>query len=523
MIRTTHLLPLVAGAMMLAFAGTPSLEVKIDSGKLKGASKDGVTSFKGIPFAAAPVGDLRWRPPQPVTPWTDIRDATKYGPDCAQNPFPGDAAPLGVPPDEDCLYANVWAPDGSVHHKLPVMVWIYGGGFVNGGSSPDVYDGSQFARHGIVFVSFNYRLGRFGFFAFPALTKEHPDEPKGNYGYMDQIAALQWVKRNAAAFGGDPANVTIFGESAGGGSVLTLMTSPMSKGLFKRAIVESGGGRTLLMGQRYLSKQVEGGPTSAESVGVAFAKKNNIEGDDAAALAAMRKLPWKDVVAGMNMMSMNVPTYSGPMIDGRIVVESPAEAYAAGRGAKVAFMIGANSADIGFTFARTVDDLFKPFGPDKDQAMASYHVTSSTPVGQVAPLFGADQMMVEPARFAVRTLAAIGEPAYEYRFSYVAESLRAKVKGAPHATEIPFVFDTVAAKYGKDLTDADRAAAQAANAYWANFAKTGNPNGPGLPKWPAYSAKTDVLMDFTFTGPVAKPDPLKDRLDLVEKLANQKK
>ncbi|HEX3742950.1 MAG TPA: carboxylesterase family protein [Bryobacteraceae bacterium] len=517
------MLLLVAAAMMLASAATPSFETKIDTGKLQGASQDGVTSYKGIPFAAAPVGDLRWRPPQPVKAWTGVRAATEYGPDCAQLPFPGDAAPLGVPPAEDCLYANVWAPDGSAGKKLPVMLWIYGGGFVNGGSSPSVYDGSQFAKHGIVFVSFNYRVGRFGFFGFPALTKENPNEPKGNYGYMDQIAALQWVKRNATAFGGDASNVTIFGESAGGGSVLTLMTSPMAKGLFKRAVVESGGGRTLLMGQRYLSKQVEGGPASAESVGVAFAKKNNIEGDDAAALAALRKLPWKDVVAGLNMASMGTPTYAGPMIDGKVVVESPADAYAAGRGAKVPFMIGANSADIGFSFARTVDDLFKPFGADKDKAMEAYGATSSTPVGKVSPLFGADQMMIEPARFAVRTLAALGVPAYEYRFSYVAESLRSKLTGAPHATEIPFVFDTVEARYGKELTDADRAAARAANAYWANFAKTGNPNGPGLPKWPEYSPKTDILMNFTATGPVAEPDPLKSRLDLVEKLANEKK
>src|SRR5208283_2780795 len=165
------------------------------------------------------------------------------------------AAPLGTKPAEDCLYLNVWAPAARAPGKLPVMVWIYGGGFVNGGSSPLVYAGSQFAKHGLVFVSFNYRVGRFGFFAFPALSKENPDEPKGNYGYMDQIAALQWVKRNAAAFGGDASNVTIFGESAGGGSVLMLMTSPLSKGLFKRAVVESGGGRTLLMGQRYVSKQ----------------------------------------------------------------------------------------------------------------------------------------------------------------------------------------------------------------------------------------------------------------------------
>src|SRR5580698_11643535 len=240
-----NLLLLVAAALAIASGATPSDEAKIDSGKLKGASKDGVTSFKGVPFAAAPVGVFRWRPPQPVKPWSDVRKAAEYGPDCAQLPFPGDAAPLGVPPAEDCLYANVWAPDGSAGKKLPVMVWIYGGGFVNGGSSPSVYDGTQFAKRGIVFVSFNYRIGRFGFFAFPALTKENPNEPKGNYGYMDQIAALQWVRRNAAAFGGDPANVTIFGESAGGGSVLMLMTSPLSKGLFKRAVVESGGGRTL--------------------------------------------------------------------------------------------------------------------------------------------------------------------------------------------------------------------------------------------------------------------------------------
>ncbi len=514
--RNLYWLPLVAAAIFVA-SGAPQTETKIDTGRLQGASKDGVTSFKGIPFAMPPVGDLRWRPPQAVKPWTGVRKATEYGPDCAQLPFPGDAAPLGVPAAEDCLYANVWAPDGSAGKKLPVMVWIYGGGFVNGGSSPTVYDGSQFAKRGLVLVSFNYRVGRFGFFGFPALTKELPNEPKGNYGYMDQIAALQWVRRNAAAFGGDASNVTIFGESAGGGSVLTLMTSPLAKGLFKAAVVESGGGRTLLMGPRNLAM--------AETNGVAFAKKNGIEGSDAAALAALRKLPEKDVVDGLNMASMNVPTYGGPMIDGKVVVESPAEAYAAGHGAKVRFMIGANSADIGFASARTIDDLFAPFGPDKEKAMAAYNATGATPVNQVAPTFGADQMMVEPSRFAARTLAALGVPVYEYRFSYVAESLRGGRggRGAAHASEIPFVFDTVAARYGKDLTDADRAAAQAANTYWANFAKTGNPNSVGLPEWPPYNAKEDILMDFTAAGPVAKPDPLRDRLDLVEKLANSKK
>jgi para-nitrobenzyl esterase len=469
------------------------------------------------------VGDLRWRAPAPVKPWTGVRPAAEYGADCAQKPFPGDAAPLGVTPAEDCLYANVWVPVGSAGKKLPVMVWFYGGGFVNGGSSPAVYDGSQFARRGVVFVSFNYRLGRFGFFAHPALTKENPKGPLGNYAFLDQIAALEWVKRNVKAFGGDAGNVTIFGESAGGGSVLTMMTSPMAKGLFHKAIIESGGGRTMLMGPRYLDRTSPAGTPSGESVGIKFAKSVGIEGEDAAALAALRKLPADAVVAGLNMAGMGNPTYGGPMIDGKVVTESPSEAYAAGRGAKIPVMIGANSADIGFPQGKSLDDLFATFGADKDKAKAAYDPTGKGTFFAVGATVAADQMMVEPARFVARTIGATGQPAYEYRFSYVAESMRKKWPGAPHATEIPFVFDTVAARYEKDLTDADKATAQAANAYWVNFARTGNPSGKGLPEWPAYSPKTDILMDFSLSGPVAKPDPWKDRLDMVERLATQKK
>jgi para-nitrobenzyl esterase len=516
------LLPFPAVALLFAPLWAASDEVKIDTGRLKGVIAQEVIAFKGIPFAAPPVGDLRWRPPQPAPSWNGIRQASAFSSDCMQKPFPGDAAPLGTPPAEDCLYLNVWIPRNA-SGKLPVMVWIYGGGFVNGGSSPAVYDGTQFAKRGLVFVSFNYRLGRFGFFAHPALTKENPSGPLGNYGYMDQIAALQWVRRNIKAFHGDPDHVTIFGESAGGGSVLTLMTSPLAKGLFQRAIVESGGGRTLLMGPRYVNRQVPGGPPSAESVGLAFAKTVGITGEDAAALAALRKLPADAVTAGLNMATMGNPTYSGPMIDGQLLSESPAEAYQAGRGAKIPFMIGANSADIGFSFARTMDEVLAPFGPDREKAKAIYDPQATGNVRAVASVIAADRMMVEPSRFATRLLVAAGQPAYEYRFSYVAESMRKQWPGAPHATEIPFVFDTVAARYGKDLTDADRAIAQAANAYWANFAKTGNPNGKGLPEWPVYAPKTDILMDFTPTGPVAGPDPWATRLDLVEKLAADQK
>ena len=402
---------------------------------------------------------------------------------------------------------------------MPVMVWIYGGGFVNGGSSPAVYDGSSFAKRGVVLVSFNYRVGRFGFFAHPALSKEHPEEPHGNYAYMDQIAALQWVKRNAAAFGGDPNNVTIFGESAGGGSVHMLLTSPLAKGLFHKAIVESGGGRTTLMGPRLLDRSLPGSP-SAESVGVAFATSKKIAGEDAAALAALRALPADAVVSGLNMMTMGNPTYAGPMIDGRVVLESPEAAYKAGHGAKVPLMAGANNNDIGFAFVRTKDALFERFGADAARAKALYDPSGQGALRDVSQAVAADGMMIEPARYSVRLLASLGMPAYEFRFSYVAESMRKEWKaGAPHATEIPFVFDTVAARYGKALAPADKATAEAANAYWVNFARTGDPNGKGLPHWPRYSAASDELMNFTLTGPAAGPDPWKERLDLTEKAA----
>jgi para-nitrobenzyl esterase len=276
------------------------------------------------------------------------------------------------------------------------------------------------------------------------------------------------------------------------------------------------------MGPRYLDKTSPEGTPSAESVGLAFGKSVGIEGSDAAALAALRKLPADAVVAGLNMAGMNTPTYGGPMIDGKVVVEAPDQAYAAGHGARIPLMIGANSADIGFPRGRTMDDLLAPFGADREKAKAAYDPEGSGRVMEVGVKMAADQMMVEPARFAVRMVAATGRPAYEYRFSYVAESMRKQWKGAPHATEIPFVFDTVAARYGKDLASADKTIAEAANAYWVNFAKTGNPNGPGLPEWPAYSPKTDMLMDFSSNGPGAAADPWRERLDLTERLASGK-
>jgi para-nitrobenzyl esterase len=519
---------LIAGVLLMtaqlwAQSYTTTNVVTTESGPVKGAVKDGVLAFKGIPFAASPTGQLRWRAPQPVTPWKGVRDATEYASDCAQLPFPSDAAPLGTSTSEDCLYLNVWKPAAPQTGKLPVMVWIYGGGFVNGGSSPLVYSGHHFAENGIVFVSFNYRVGRFGFFGHPALTQEHPEELHGNYGYMDQIAALKWVQQNIAAFGGDPSQVTVFGESAGGGSVLTLLTSPLSQGLYQRAIIESGGGRGLLMGQRYLSKTGPDGTPSAESLGVNFAKSNGITDTGAAGLAQLRTLPADKVVAGLNMASMwqAATTYSGPMIDGAIVTEAPQSAIVAGRWAKVPLIIGANSMDIGFPRGKTMDEVFAPFGSNEEKAKALYNPDHSDNVVSVGMHIAADQMMVEPARFVARTVSRQGVPAYEYRFSYVAESLRDKLPGAPHATEIPYVFNTVNVVYGDKLTPADEAISKKVHAYWVAFAKTGTPTPAGLPKWETQNPQTDFLMNFTNSGIVAGPDPWKARLDVAQTLAEE--
>jgi para-nitrobenzyl esterase len=509
-------------AVLAAGAGTAHaddpVQVKTASGVVRGSLQGGVVSFKGIPLAAPPVGALRWRPPQPVPAWSGVRAAVSYGPDCMQIPFPGDAAPLGVKPEEDCLYVNVWRPERPVSEKLPVMVWIYGGGFVNGGSSPSVYDGSAFARDGVVLVSFNYRLGNFGFFAHPALSAEQPRGPLVNYAFMDQIAALEWVQKNVATFGGDPHNVTLFGESAGGMSVHALMTSPLARGLFQKAIVESAGGRP---GPRM--RPVSGAPDSAEGIGLALAKRFGIEGQGPEALAKLRAIPADKLVSGLNMATAGGDsTYvGGPVVDGQLYVGAPTEAYAAGEGAKVPMMIGANSMDIGFMQATTLDELYAQFGPDAQQARSVYGSMGGD-VRAVAFTAGGDQMMAEPVRAIARILAARGQPVFQFRFSYVAESMRRQFPGAFHATEIPFVFDTVAARYGKDLTPADQAAAHAIHAYWVAFARAGKPDAAGEPAWPAYSRQNETIMDFTAQGPVAGADPWGPRLDLAERLSDRR-
>jgi para-nitrobenzyl esterase len=494
-----------------------SHQVSVASGAIAGSAKDGVLAFKGIPYAASPAGDLRWRAPQPPLAWKGVRDGSLFGHDCMQIATRNHAPEATYA--EDCLYLNVWRPAEQTAKKLPVMVWIHGGAFINGGSSDFSQDGSKFAQQGIVFVSLNYRLGRLGFFAFPALSKENPGEPHGNYGLMDQIAALQWIQKNIAAFGGDAQRVTVFGESAGGSSVQMLMASPLAKGLFQQVILQSSGARTFLDGMSRISEEVPGHP-SAEKIGVNFAVSQGIAGEDAAALAKLRALPAEQLASGLDKKGFGTPavmaTYSQPMIDGMVVKEDAREAMLAGRAARVAVMSGATSADLGQAAAPSKDALFDRFGSDRAKAVAAYDPQGEISLPLLSAMVGGDANMVEPARMYAAKAAALGLPAYEYRFSYVTEAQRAEFKnGVTHGRDVVYTFDNLALS-GPPASPLDNKVAHTFNVYLANFVKTGNPNGPGLPVWPRYSAQKDELMDFTWDGtPVPLADPRKARLDLV--------
>jgi para-nitrobenzyl esterase len=530
---------LVALVLLIAFTvqaqnSNNAPKIKTTNGIVRGVNEGEVAVFKGIPFAAPPVGEYRWRPPQPIKNWAGERDATKFGSDCAQVGWGAKPGTISDGSSEDCLYLNVWTlANSSAKSKLPVMVWIHGGGFTGGsGSSPQNF-GNEFVKQGVVLVTINYRLGRLGFFAHPALSKEIPDEPKGNYGYMDQIAALKWIQKNIAAFGGDPKNVTIFGFSAGGVSVHSLLTIPSAKGLFHKAIGESSGGRDGVLTGRPISK--ENGDVfynvSAETIGMNFAKKHSIEGNDATALAKLRALSTVEIVdGGQETDGQAGPRiYSGPILDGKLVVETAESAYWAGKQPTVPLIIGNTSAEIGGAFvsnSKTKEELFASFGDFEAEAKAAYDADGNKKFEEVVTKFNTDWVWGEPARMTAKAFIAKGAPTFVYQFGYVpATAQQRSPYGAGHGSEVSFVFNTLNARWGAptEASAAEKELARIMNSYWVNFAKTGNPNGAGLPNWPLYNNVQQEILDVELDGKVmSKSDPRKARLDVVEKAFKNK-
>jgi para-nitrobenzyl esterase len=503
-------------------SGSP--EVHTTFGIVRGATDGDVSYFKGIPYAAPPVGANRWRPPQPVTPWKEVRDASRDCADCPQRAWPGSTATQS----EDCLFLNVWKPTSATKNsKLPVMFWIHGGGFTGGSGSGPGSAGTAFAKQGVILVTINYRLGRLGHFAFPALSKEHPEEPKGSYAYMDQIAALKWVKENIEAFGGDPNNVTIFGFSAGGVSVHALLTIPSAKGLFHKAIGHSSGGRDGVLTGRPISKE-NADPLysiSAETIGINFARKHKIQSIDADGLTMLRSLSVEEIVdGGQENDSSGVRIYSGPILDGKLVVETAESAYKAGRQARVPLIIGNCSAEIGGPFvsnANTKEALFALFGENEAEAKAAYDPAGSKEFAEVLTKFNTDWVWGEPARMTARAFVAKREPAYIFQFGYVPVGMRERSRyGAGHGSDISFAFNTLNARWGApaEATPEEKELARIMNTYWTNFAKTGNPNGAGVPNWPLYDTQREVILDIDLDGKVlSAPDPRKARFNVVEK------
>ena len=473
------------GSRVLAVAGVLAAtlaraevapRVHVDGGEVVGVQSGPALVFRAIPYAAPPIGDLRWRPPAPVVAWAGDRPASAAGPACPQKVSPGVPNLGGYigPTREDCLTLDVTAPKGA--RRAPVMVWVYGGGNVAGATNLPSYDAAGFARDGVVLVAMNYRLGPLGFFAHPALTAEaRANQPLANYGLMDQIAALKWVKRNIGALGGDPANVTLFGESAGGEDVLQLMATPAARGLFHKAIVQSGGGWEPLPDLK-----------AAEAAGAALAEKAGLPGA-AATAAQLRALPAETLVAAGGQ--------SGPAIDGRLIRESATTAFARGDETATPLIIGSNSneASLMRAFGMSAKDLAAKASP---ALRAAYGADAADDETLARVLFN-DRVMGAPARW-IAAKASAKAPTWLYYFSYVPERQRQTRPGTNHASEIPFVFDSLDAVPGRTplITPSERAEATLAHSCWVGFARTGRAVCAGGRAWPAYTPASDQLLEF---------------------------
>lgn len=475
----------IAAAFLMSAVGSATEAgpvIEIAQGKLAGASDGSVDRFLNIPFAAAPVGPLRWRSPQAARQWTGVRNAASLGPACPQKIRPAlVAGGIAERQSEDCLQLNVWRPKGA--RKLPVMVWVHGGAHVVGSGTFPVFDGTAFARQGVILVTINYRLGALGYFAHPALrTDAQRSEPIGNYGLMDQLAALRWVKSNITAFGGDPKQVTLFGESAGAIGVTTLLASREAKGLFARAIVQSG---IALADPPNLEAE--------EARGIALAGRAGA--GRAATLSELRALPTEALIAAADTNAAGA--MFGPFIDGKLLLEAPWRTFARGEPIDVPILVGANSNEASVILAMGVRpaSALAYLGADTGAGRAAY----GTDLGdeELARQVLGDAWFVAPARWLAERMQN-GKPSYLYHFAYVAEGRRDKAKGAAHGSEIPYIFGTLdyLASLAGPVSEADKRFSAMISACWVAFAKGGAPRCALVPGWPRYSSSDDRLALF---------------------------
>jgi para-nitrobenzyl esterase len=515
-------------------ASLPKKTVDTKYGPVTGYIAGGAVNFKGIPYAAPPIGGLRWKPPEPPVPWKDSLVSTKFGCICPQDTT---FFPAFGPMDEDCLSLNIWTPEDTQRGPYPVMVWLHGGGFTTGSGSMPIYDGTYFASLGMVVVSINYRLNVLGFLAHPELTAESLSHSSGNYGIMDQIFALKWVKDNISRFGGDPGNVTIFGESAGGASVAALLSSPLAAGLFHRAIAQSSGNTPSLL--RKLGES-NGHLESAESLGLRFVRKLGFEGEKGI-LKKMRALPAKELVEAWYKSIQEDVTGTGftgswqinhLVIDGHVLKDSPAETFLKGMQNNVPFITG-TTADEGTVFRlflfRGPDDLDRykrfagrAFGAAKDKVLEQYLVSDADSAGQAACNVLGSGFFCGARRLA-RSMSAIQPRTYRYLFSMPPKFFLYQIPGIAdwkerfgcfHAAEIPFVFHFMALP---GFQDEDRALADQIAGCWARFARTGDPNGDGAPNWPRYTQKEENYL--VLDNPVKAGNGYKNKeCDFVEEL-----
>lgn len=492
-------------------------EVTTPMGRICGhRTADGIEVFRGIRYAEAPQGDYRWQPPRHVQPWQGTFEALAFGPGCPQQAWlkPKNSRQR-LPMNEDCLRLNIWRPTGCTSHtQRPVMVWLHGGGFVCGTSSLARYDGSAFARSGVLLVSIDYRVGRLGFFAHPALE----DDPlRGNYGLMDQIEALRWIRDNIGAFGGNPDNITLFGESAGGMSIVSLLTSRITHGLFHKAIIQSGSGRHNLIPGNDWASAVERTFALAHQLGVSA-------DCSLSSLGALRAVPVEQIVDGLDMSNLHErPGFSAPMIDGVLIEDEPQTLFQRGAFHRVPLLIGTTDADLGLAPpVGSVEEALAPFQHDPVLHQRAYAEFAHQSPTHIAQQLAADTLMTEPARFMAQMAHHYRTSAWLYRFAYVPQALSDEVSGAPHGSDIEFVFDTLHTSHNP-ITVQDQQVAHLVHRYWVNFAQNGCPNNDILPVWSRYNALENNILNIdsrgvTYTGMVS-PDPWTARLDLISVLA----